>query len=326
MCVIVPACDLYIRYKNMHLISLRLIGLVVLIFFISSCGSENYSVSEVTTGIYYHQGIHEDASEKNFGAIANVGFIVGEQCIAVIDSGGSYLEGSYLRAAIKKHSDLPICYVINTHVHPDHLLGNAAFTDNKPEYIGHEKLPAALAAREDYFERVFKETLGDAYAGTEFIAPTITVSIGQPLTIDLGNRPLTLTAYTTSHTDHDLTILDQTTNTLWTGDLLFMERIPVMDGSINGWIETTQHLQTMDLAFVIPGHGIASNDKWQQGLADQLRYFNLIRDEIRVIINNLGTIDQASKQVGIPEQNSWELFDLYHRRNVTASFVQLEWE
>ncbi|RKZ98701.1 MAG: quinoprotein relay system zinc metallohydrolase 2 [Gammaproteobacteria bacterium] len=310
----------------MHILSLRIIGLVVLLFITNSYGCDNYSVNEVTSGIYYHQGVHEDASEKNIGAIANVGFIIGERCVAVIDSGGSYLEGTYLRQAIKKHTDLPICYVINTHVHPDHLLGNAAFKDDTPEYIGHEKLPAALAAREDYFARVFEDTLGSAYAGTEFIAPTMTVRIGQPVTIDLGNRPLTLTAYTTSHTDHDLTILDNDTNTLWTGDLLFMERIPVMDGSINGWIETTQHLQSMDLNFVIPGHGIASKDKWQQGLANQLRYFNVLRDEIRVIIDDLGTIDQASKQVGIPEQNSWELFDLYHRRNVTASFVQLEWE
>jgi len=310
----------------MQKLVLPILGLLALVFVSSSYSYDNYSVNEVTSGVYYHQGVHEDPSEKNIGAIANVGFIIGERCVAVIDSGGSYLEGTYLRQAIREHTDLPICYVINTHVHPDHLFGNAAFKDDAPEYIGHEKLPAAIAARKDFFARVFKETLGDAYAGTEFIAPTMTVSIGQPVTIDLGNRPLILTAYTTSHTDHDLTILDNTTNTLWTGDLLFMARIPVMDGSINGWIETTEHLQTMDLDFVVPGHGPASNDKWQQGLVNQLRYFNVLRDEIRVIIEDLGTIDQASKQVGISEQNSWELFDLYHRRNVTASFVQLEWE
>lgn len=127
MCVIVPACDLYIRYNTMHVLSVRIVSLVVLLFITNSYGGENYLVSEVSSGIYYHQGIHEDASEKNIGAIANVGFIIGDRCVAVIDSGGSYLEGRYLRQAIKKNTDLPICYVINTHVHPDHLLGNAAF-------------------------------------------------------------------------------------------------------------------------------------------------------------------------------------------------------
>jgi hypothetical protein len=85
-------------------------------------------------------------------------------------------------------------------------------------------------------------------------------------------------------------------------------------------------MQTLDLNFLVPGHGKASSDQWQQGLAKQLHYFTLLRDEIRIIIEDLGTIDQASKQVGILEENSWELFQYYHRRNVTASFVQLEWE
>lgn len=298
----------------------------------TACGSKvekedsNYPIKEVTEGIYYHQGIHQDASEENIGAIANVGFIIGERCVAVIDSGGSYLEGAYLRQAIKAKTDLPICYVINSHVHPDHTFGNAAFKSDNPEFVGHEKLPAAMASRQGFFAKVFKETLGKAYEGTEFISPTKTVSVDTPITLDLGNRLLTITAYTTSHTDHDVTVFDNKTKTMWTGDLLFMGRIPVLDGSINGWINTMEQLQNLDLNYVVPGHGVASSDKWQHGIKKQHHYFTLLRDEIRVIINDMGTIDQASKQVGISEENSWELFPHYHRRNVTASFVQLEWE
>ncbi|PHS71401.1 MAG: MBL fold metallo-hydrolase [Methylophaga sp.] len=306
--------------KLLHILALLTLGLST-----SSYGC-NYPIKEVTSGIYYHQGLHQDASESNIGAIANVGFIVGERCVAVIDTGGSYLEGTYLRQAIKKQTDLPVCYVINTHVHPDHTFGNAAFKDDNPEFIGHEKLPAALAARQSFFAKTFKETLGKSYEGTEFIAPTLTVSTEHPLTVDLGNRPITFTAYKTSHTDHDLTVFDNKTKTLWTGDLLFIERIPVMDGSINGWLTTMEQLQTLDVDYLIPGHGVAGSDKWQQGLANQLRYFNVLRDGIRDIIADLGTIDEASKQVGLKEKQYWKLFEQYHRRNVTASFVQLEWE
>ena len=303
-----------------------LFSLSSLFLFTTCYADEHYPIKQVTSGIYYHQGVHQDANQENMGAIANVGFIVGEKCVAVIDSGGSYLEGTYLRKAIKQKTDLPVCYVINSHVHPDHLFGNAAFKEDSPEFVGHKKLPAASAARQTVYERVFKETLGDAYAGSEFIAPTLTVEAGKPITIDLGNRPLTLTAYTTSHTDHDLTVLDNNTNTLWTGDLLFMDRIPVMDGSINGWIKTISQLQNMDLNYVVPGHGPASDNLWQQGLANELRYFSTIRDEIRIIIEDFGTIQQATEQVGQQEKNQWELFDNYHRRNVTASFAELEWE
>jgi quinoprotein relay system zinc metallohydrolase 2 len=291
----------------------------------ASAGDQNYLVQEVANGIFYHQGIHQDPSEKNIGAIANVGFIIGKDCVAVIDSGGSYIEGTLLRQAIKQRTELPICYVINTHVHPDHTFGNAAFKDDNPEYIGHEKLPAAMQSRQDYFARVFKETLGTAFTGTEFITPSRTVSINEPITIDLGDRYLTLTAYSTSHTDHDLTVFDQQSKTLWTGDLLFIDRIPVIDGSILGWITLTTQFQTIDLSIVIPGHGPAT-DNWQQAFLNQLRYLSIIRDEIRVIIADLGTIKEASETVGLHEQAQWELYDNYHRRNVTASFVELEWE
>jgi len=316
----------------MHRILLS-ISTLLLSLLITSCNSEsanessnNYPIKQVTEGIYYHQGVHQDASEENIGAIANVGFIIGERCVAVIDSGGSYLEGTYLRQAIKTKTDLPVCYVINTHVHPDHTFGNAAFKDDNPEFVGHEKLPAAMVSRQSFFAKVFKETLGAAYEGTEFISATRTVSVDSPVTLDLGNRPLTITAYSTSHTDHDVTVLDNKTKTLWTGDLLFMERIPVLDGSINGWLSTMKQLKTLDLNYVVPGHGTASNDLWQQGFENQIRYFTILRDEIRIIIADMGTIEQATTQVGITEQNSWELFPEYHSRNITAAFVQLEWE
>jgi len=301
---------------------------LIFLFSFSANANEDYNLQEVSPGIYYHQGINEDASEVNLGAIANVGFIIGERCVAVVDSGGSYIEGTYLRQAIKKQTDLPICYVINTHVHPDHLLGNAAFKQDKPTYVGHEKLPAALAARKSFYIKAFKRILGKSFAGSEFIPPTLTVKIGQPITLDLGNRLITLTAYPTAHTDNDLTVLDNKTKTLWTGDLLFIKRIPVIDGSINGWIKIIPQLQSLNLNYVIPGHGhaCASKDKWQQGFKNELRYLTTLRDEIRVIINNMGTIEQATKTVGIKEKDNWELFDLYNRRNVTASFVELEWD
>jgi len=289
--------------------------------------SQPYSVEQVSDGIYYHQGVHEDASIENFGAIANVGFIIGNDCVAVIDSGGSYKEGALLAEALKSVTDKPVCYVINTHVHPDHTLGNAAFKSAHTIYIGHEKLPAAMAAREDFFLRNFSETLGDAYTGTEFIPPSQTVRVGQPVTIDLGQRQLVLTAYSTSHTDHDLTVFDQQTQTLWTGDLLFINRTPALDGSINGWITTSEELQQMPIEYVVPGHGPAGGTGVAQaGWQAQLNYLTTIRQQIRDIIMDFGTIEDATSSVGLAEKNNWLLFDEYHRRNVTAAFVELEWE
>lgn len=292
----------------------------------ATAGTDDYSVQKVTDGVFYHQGVHQDATAENIGAIANVGFIIGERCVTVIDSGGSYKEGELLYQALREQTDKPVCYVINTHVHPDHMLGNAAFTPEEPIFVGHEKLPAAMAAREDFFERAFSETLGKAFDGAEFIPPSQTVAVGEPVTLDLGNRELLLTAYTTAHTDHDLTVYDKQSETLWTGDLLFIDRIPALDGSINGWINNLEDLKTETVSYVVPGHGPAGSEQWQQGMEKQLSYLKTIREQIRQIIFDFGTIDDATSKVGVEMKDEWLLFEDYHRRNVTAAFVELEWE
>lgn len=308
--------------------------MVAMACLLASCNSEKstvaadpaYPIIQVSEGVFYHKGIHQDASKENIGAIGNMSFVIGDECVAVIDSGGSYLEGMKLRNAITSQTDLPVCYVVNSHTHPDHTFGNAAFKADNPQFVGHEKLTAAMNSRQAPFERTFKDIFEEDYEGIEFIPPTLTVSVNDPVTIDLGNRPLTFTAYTTAHTDHDITTLDHNSNTFWTGDLLFMERIPVLDGNLGNWLIIMAELQQADFAYVIPGHGTASADQWKAGLAKQQHYFEVIRNEVREIIADFGTIQQATKQVGLSEKNNWELFPQYHRRNVTAAFTELEWE
>lgn len=288
--------------------------------------ADDYPLKQVADGIFYHQGVNEDANQHNKGEIANVGFIAGEKCIAVVDTGGSYYEGKALLEAIREKSSLPICYVINTHAHPDHFLGNAAFQDTKATFVGNDKMPAAVEAREAFYETRFKEILGELYKGTEFVEPTLLVSVDKPITIDLGGRELLLTSYPTSHTDNDLTVLDKNTKTLWAGDLLFVKRIPALDGSINGWLATIEKLKAMKLNAVIPGHGSAQYQDWQQAFDAEEHYFSTIREQIRVIINDMGTITEATQSVGLSEKGKWLLFDDYNKRNVTAAFTELEWE
>jgi glyoxylase-like metal-dependent hydrolase (beta-lactamase superfamily II) len=95
-------------------------------------GAIPFPLTEVAPGIYVHQGLHEDYSQNNHGDIANLGFIVGSRCVSVLDSGGSLTVGRALRAAIKRTTHVPICYVITSHVHPDHSLGNLAFREDTP--------------------------------------------------------------------------------------------------------------------------------------------------------------------------------------------------
>src|SRR6202041_1224284 len=90
------------------------------------------AVDELASGVYVHRGAQLPLDVPGHDDIANIGFIVGSRCVAVIDTGGSVRTGLALRAAIRRRTSLPICYVINTHVHVDHVLGNWAFKDDHP--------------------------------------------------------------------------------------------------------------------------------------------------------------------------------------------------
>jgi quinoprotein relay system zinc metallohydrolase 2 len=282
-------------------------------------------VTPVGDRVYVFYGAQEEPSASNLGAIANVGFVIGDRCVAVIDTGGSTIEGARLRAAVQAATDKPICAVINTHMHPDHVYGNSAFLPDHPQFIGHVHLGPALAARSQTYakaqQRVFGEQAGDSHW---VVMPTRTVKPGEPLSLDLGGRTLTLQAWPTAHTDNDLSVYDEHTATLWTGDLLFAGRIPSLDGSLVGWLAATDEIERMKPQHVIPGHG--PSDDWRAALAAQRRYLKALADGTRVAIRAHRTMMQAMQDVADTERDRWLLFDGYHRRNIAAAYAELEWE
>lgn len=285
--------------------------------------AEPLPVEEIAPGVYVHRGVHEETTAANLGGIANVGFIVGEAAVAVIDSGGSAAEGARLREAVRRVTSLPIRYVVNSHVHPDHVFGNAAFLADRPAFVGHAKLARAMAERGAHYLAALEQALGDAAKGTEVVPPTLTVA--DSLELDLGNRVIRLTAHGPAHTDNDLSIYDVKTRTLWTGDLLFADRVPVVDGSLKGWLAVMKELEATEADHVVPGHGPADL-AWPQALEAQRRYLGTLLEETRAVIRDGGTIEEAVKRVGRSERGCWLLFETYNPRNVVTAFTELEWE
>jgi quinoprotein relay system zinc metallohydrolase 2 len=283
------------------------------------------ATQEVAAGVHVLPGVHEDASPSNENAIANVGFIVGGSAVAVVDPGGSFAHGQRLRRAVEAATPLPIRYLVLTHAHPDHAMGATAFADLRPEVVGHARLPEALAQRREGYLRMLEREMGAAAAdGSDALPPTRPVE-GR-LALDLGGgRALTVAAHGPAHTDADLSLFDHATSTLWLSDLLFVERIPSLDGSLAGWLRELAALRGQGAARAVPGHGPPAVP-WPEAANALTRYLEALRDGTRAAIASGLGIAEAPSRVGLAEAAHWRLAERYHGRNVSAAYRELEWE
>jgi quinoprotein relay system zinc metallohydrolase 2 len=260
----------------------------------------------------------------NHGAICNLGVVVGQDAVAVIDSGGSLVEARALTAAISSVTDKPLRYLVNTHMHPDHVFGNAHFRDLGAEIVGHRNLPEALAARKDTYLQNFRRELGEELMkGVEIVPPTRLVE--DQLSLDLGGRKLELKAWGPAHTDNDVTVLDAASGTLFAGDLAFIGHIPTLDGSLLGWMKQMDAIAALPAARCVPGHGPAASP-WPQALEDEKRYFAALAGDMRKAIADGVKMGDAVTSAAAGESGRWQLFDQFNERNAAAAFAELEWE
>jgi glyoxylase-like metal-dependent hydrolase (beta-lactamase superfamily II) len=122
-----------------------------------------------------------------------------------------------------------------------------------------------------------------------------------------------------------LSVLDPQTGTLLLSDLLFVRRVPSLDGSLKGWLAELTKLKSVTARRVVPGHGPTSVD-WPSASRDLERYLDTLQRETREAIAKGVDIDQAAKTVALSERDKWALFDDYNGHNVTRAYKELEWD
>ena len=281
------------------------------------------TLDEVVPGVFVRRAPYAEATAANLDAIANTGFLIGRDAVLVADPDGSLADGAWLRAEIRARTDRPIRYVVISHVHLDHAFGAGAFLDDAPEFIGHEHLPDALAVRGAFYRERLTEILGPEQVGP-VVEPTRTVG-PEGATIDLGDRRLLLTAHAPAHTISDLSMLDPVAGLLFPADLLFVGRVPSLDGSLSGWLAELDALESLGARSAIPGHGPALVDP-APAIAALRRYLETLRDDVRRAIAAGRTLTEATETAGLSERDGWALLDDYNGRNVAQAYKELEWE
>lgn len=274
-------------------------------------------LSEIAPGVLVHTGEHKELSVQSIEEISNSGFIIGDHSVMMIDPGGSAAFTQSLLLALAQETELPVKHVVLTHFHPDHVAG-ASFFEGDVNIIAHHHYPRALLQRALFYTERF-ELLEDHWS-----TGRPTQLIDDSMQIDLGNRVVEITAHETAHTDNDLSVFDEQTKTLWASDLVFEQRTPSLDGSLNGWIAVLDALEQKQAALVVPGHGRSGD--WQSTVMPQYQYLSELREEIRRALLRGTTLSGAIENGAMLTAGAWLLFDTQHPVNITKAYTELEWE
>ena len=254
---------------------IRRLAAAALLCFSAAAQAQDYGLAtdEVAPRVFVLWGEQEAMLPSNGAHIANMGFIVGDDAILVVDAGPTRLFAEQLIDAIRTVSNKPITAVAITHQHQDHSLGLSVFVDRDIPVIMHANDAPLLARDAPTLLGFMTDIIGAEWTdGTTISAPTRLIA--EAITLDLGGRSVDIVAFENGHTPGDLAILDRTTGTLFSGDLVFNGRAPtVPHADIQTWLGQLTTLSDLPWRQLVPGHGpLVTEREALDGMATYLTF------------------------------------------------------
>lgn len=216
----------------------------------------NLAAEQVAENTWFVEGATEDFSFENGGNIVNTAFIATGEGVLVLDTGVSRRYGEELRSLIEATTEQPVKLVINTHQHPDHFLGNQAFTEAPIASLA--KTQQQIEQSGDAFAENMYRLVGDWMRGTESITPD---QVLEPGMMQMGEHKLEWIELT-GHSGADLVLFDHTTGVLFPFDMVFYQRAlttPHTPG-LKQWRSELEQLRQIPFKLMLPGHGPAVTD------------------------------------------------------------------
>ena len=303
-------------------------------------GSYGFELTRVAEGVY--ATIRREP--PGFLLEPNTVFIINERDVVVVDPGWTPASAREALAALQTLTTKPVRYVVNTHFHDDHLLGNQVYADAYPgvEFISHVHTRADMAETGVTFRKAFIEQLpgntamveqaltSGSFNGTP-VTPAMRVALEndlfmaqryaaeipglRPILADItvtdelvlhrGERTIRIRHPGRAATRGDLIVELPEERIVITGDIL-IGPMPVAGGSfISDWIDVLANIRSLGATTYIPGHGSVHHD-------------NVYLDYLHGLLTS--TRDQAAEAVraGLTQQQTLEKVDLTEFRRQFA--------
>ena len=205
-------------------------------------------LSELADGVFVH--------ELHGAFVVNAGIVVGDDAVAVIDTGTIESEAREILAAVASVTDKQVRYVINTHYHGDHSFGNWWFLP--AIVVGHGACRLRLVGDGGESHRKmmarFVPMAAEQIEAVPVVAPTLTFE--QQCRLRLGERVLRLDFFGRAHTDNDIAIAVEGQGVNFAGDLIEESGPPVAFEAFPAeWGPTLRRLQAVAESRFVPGHG-----------------------------------------------------------------------
>jgi len=246
---------------------------------VSSLVAQAFDTVRVADNIYALVGDLGQRSPANLGHNMTSGFIVSNEGVIVIDTGGSRANAEQIHAAIRKVSDRKIIYAINTGGQDHRWFGNDYFKKQGAKIVAAENTAQDMRARgAEQIERI-KPLLGEKFAGTQLAYPDI--AFAQRMTLPVKGITIELINSGGAHTPGDLLVWLPQSSVVYAGDTVFAERmLGILPDSAFRWIKSLEYLRdTLKPRIVVPGHGGVTNI--DRAMRDSYDYLVFLRDAVK---------------------------------------------
>jgi len=250
-------------------------------------------IRRIADGIYV-----QSAREVN----STVGIVLTSEGVVLIDTGQTPVDTRQVQEAVRTLTPLPVRYVINTEVHPDHTSGNFVFS---PPAVVINHAGAGAAMRQADNPRRFANAAPDVQAaaqGYRLVTPQI--EYHETMTLRVGERTFELRRLTNAHSEADTAVWLPRERVLFAASVAIPESLNNIRPFVTlaDMLAAIRMMRALGPEVVVPGHGSPGTTKI---FDDNERYFELLIERVQALVRQGRTLEEIQNALRMPEYAHW---------------------